>query len=117
MNPHEKLLHAIRFALMDRLWVLSTHIPYFGPRASLTREAITTLVLCLDVPRALHLLDDLFPASAPSISNLDFGEPGGAAEEQGFSREHEEIFTPLNRCFNLLREVGVAIMHANRAFS
>lgn len=116
MNPHEKLLHAIRFALMDRLWVLSTHIPYFGPRASLTREAITTLVLCLDVPRALHLLDDLFPASAPSISNLDFGEPGGAAEEQGFSREHEEIFTPLNRCFNLLREVGVAIMHANRAF-
>ncbi|EHH68597.1 phosphoenolpyruvate carboxylase [Gluconobacter morbifer] len=116
MDVREKLLHAIRFALIDRLWVLSTHIPYFGPRNTLTREAITNLILCLDVPRALHLLEDLFPVSGPSISNLDFGEPGDAGEECGFTREHEQIFKPLKRHFDLMREVGVAIMHANRAF-
>ncbi|WP_172493651.1 phosphoenolpyruvate carboxylase [Gluconobacter oxydans] len=116
MEAREKLLHAIRFALIDRLWALSTRIPYFGPRNSLTREAITNLILCLDVPRALHLLEDLFPVTAPSVANLDFGEPGDAAEAAGFAREHEEIFAPLSRCFALLREIGVAIMHANRAF-
>ncbi|GBR70733.1 phosphoenolpyruvate carboxylase [Gluconobacter kanchanaburiensis NBRC 103587] len=116
MDAREKLLHAIRFALIDRLWELSTRIPYFGPRNSLTREAITNLILCLDVPRALHLLDDLFPVNAPSVANLDFGEPGDAADAGSFAREHAEIFEPLSRCFALLREVGIAIMHANRAF-
>ncbi|MBS1066996.1 phosphoenolpyruvate carboxylase [Gluconobacter cerinus] len=116
MEPREKLLHAIRFALIDRLWVLSTRIPYFGPRNSLTRDSITNLILCLDIPRSLHLLDDLFPVSGPSVANLDFGEPGDAGEESGFAREHREIFQPLERSFNLLREIGVAIMHTNRAF-
>ncbi|MCL1515086.1 phosphoenolpyruvate carboxylase [Parasaccharibacter sp. TMW2.1890] len=116
MDVDEKLLHVIRFALMDRIWTLGTHIPYFGPRGTLTREAITTLILCLDVPRALRLLDDLFPITAPSIADLDFGEPGGAAVAQGFAREHREIFQPLQNAFDLLREVGVAIMHANHCF-
>ena len=116
MAAREKLLHAIRFALIDRLWGLSTRIPYFGPRNSLTRESITNLILCLDVPRALHLLDDLFPLTVPSVANLDFAEPGDAAEAGGFAREHQEIFEPLSQCFALLREVGIAIMHANRAF-
>ncbi|MCT6836776.1 MAG: phosphoenolpyruvate carboxylase [Bifidobacteriales bacterium] len=116
MEVEEKLLHVIRFALMERIWTLGTQIPYFGPRGGLTREAITTLILCLDVPRALRLLDDLFPISAPSIADLDFGEPGGAGEAQGFAREHREIFQPLQEAFDLLREVGIAIMHANHCF-
>lgn len=116
MATEEKLLHAIRFALIERIWLLSTHIPYFGPRGSLTREAITTLILCLNVPRALRLLEDLFPVTEPSIADLDFGEKGDAAIAQGFAREHDNIFLPLQRCFDLLREVGVAIMHANHSF-
>lgn len=116
MESDEKLLHVIRFALMERIWILATHIPYFGPRGTVTREAITTLILCLDVPRALRLLEDLFPITAPSIADLDFGEPGGAGVAQGFAREHEQIFRPLQRNFDLLREVGIAIMHANRVF-
>ncbi|TPW34834.1 phosphoenolpyruvate carboxylase [Oecophyllibacter saccharovorans] len=116
MAAEEKLLHAVRFALMERIWRLSTRIPYFGPRGTITREAIATLVLCLDIPRALSLLEDLFPITAPSIVDLDFGEPGGAAMAQGFVREHEEIFRPLQRAFDLLREVGIAVMHANHSF-
>lgn len=116
MAEEEKLLHAIRFALMEQIWQLSTRIPYFGPRGTITREAISTLILCLDVPRALHLLEELFPITAPSIADLDFGEPGGAAMAQGFVREHEEIFRPLQRAFDLLREVGVGVMHANHSF-
>ncbi|QDH16222.1 phosphoenolpyruvate carboxylase [Swingsia samuiensis] len=116
MESHEKLLHGIRFALIDRLWVLSTNIPYFGPRNNLTREAITNLILCLDIPRALRLLDDLFPITALNITNYDFGELGNASDADGFAREHTEIFQPLKRYFDLLREVGIAIMHANQAF-
>ncbi|QDH12976.1 phosphoenolpyruvate carboxylase [Formicincola oecophyllae] len=116
MAGEEKLLHAIRFALLERIWLLSTRIPYFGPRGTLTRDAISTLIMCLDVPRALTLLDDLFPIEAPSIADLDFGEEGGSAAAQGFAREHEQLFRPLRRCFELLREVGIAIQHANHAF-
>ncbi len=116
METEEKLLHVIRFALMERLWTLGTLIPYFGPRGSLTRESINTLILCLDIPRALRLLDDLFPITTPSIADLDFGEPGGAGAAQGFAREHQEIFKPMQRTFDLLREVGIAIMHANHCF-
>ncbi|QHI95705.1 phosphoenolpyruvate carboxylase [Aristophania vespae] len=116
MATEEKLLHAIRFALIEHIWRLSTDIPYFGPRGSLTREAIANLILCLDVPRALRLLEELFPITAPKIADLNFGETGNAAIAQGFVREHEQLFRPLQKSFDLLREIGIAIMHANHAF-
>ncbi|MDF7675184.1 phosphoenolpyruvate carboxylase [Neisseriaceae bacterium ESL0693] len=116
MANEEKLLHVIRFALIERIWRLATDIPYFGPRGSLTREAITTLILCLNIPQALPLLEGLFPITESYIADLEFGEKGEAAIARGFAREHEHIFRPLYDSFELLREVGVAVMHANHSF-
>ncbi|GBR50932.1 phosphoenolpyruvate carboxylase [Neokomagataea thailandica NBRC 106555] len=116
MAAREKLLHALRFALIDRIWLLASQIPYFGPRSNLTRDGITQLALCLDIPRMLHILEDLFPLAAPSIAHIDFGEPRDQAAAEGFIAEHEQLFRPLARHFELLREIGIAIMHANRAF-
>lgn len=116
MAAREKLLHALRFALIDRIWLLAAQIPYFGPRSNLTRDGITQLALCLDIPRMLHILEELFPLAAPSIAHINFGEPRDQATAEGFTAEHEELFRPLARHFELLREIGIAIMHANRAF-
>ncbi|AQS87085.1 phosphoenolpyruvate carboxylase [Neoasaia chiangmaiensis NBRC 101099] len=116
MQSDERLLHAIRIAIIERIWLLSTRIPYFSPRNNVSREALTTMILRLEIENALSHLKTIFPLGGDAIDDLDFFEPTGPREDHGFRREHEEVFEPMARLFALLREVGVAIMHANGAF-
>jgi len=50
------------------------------------------------------------------VTDLDFHEPSGPRDDHGFTREHEEIFAPMARLFAVLREISVAVMHANGSF-
>lgn len=110
------LLHAIRIALIDHLWTLSTRIPYFSPRHGVTREALDDMILRLEIPTAQRVLAEAFPASAEISQTLDFGEPGPQMQEASYSREHAEIFRPIQTCFDLIREISIAVAHDIGAF-
>lgn len=116
MGTEEKLLHAIRIAMIEQIWLLSTRIPYFSPRNAFSRDALTTRVLCLEIPSALRELDHVFPSVTRSGLDLDYHEPHGPRSEGAYVREHAEIFVPMLRLFNLLRETSVAVMHHVGAF-
>ncbi|MFW7268914.1 phosphoenolpyruvate carboxylase [Gluconacetobacter sp. Hr-1-5] len=116
MGTEEKLLHAIRIAMIEQIWLLSTRIPYFSPRNAFSRDALTTRVLCLEIPSALRELDHVFPSVTRSGLELDYHEPHGPRSEGAYVREHAEIFPPMLRLFNLLRETSVAVMHHVGAF-
>jgi len=116
MAPEEQLLHAIRLAIIDRIWMLATRIPYFSPRNNISPDQLMAMILCLDIPAALKKLTEIYPRGSKVRANLDFAEPSGPREDHGFVREHEEIFQPMEDLFALLREIGVAVMHANGAF-
>lgn len=116
MSAQERTLHAIRHALIGQIWLLATRIPYFSPRNDINRETLMRLVLQLEIPAVLRRLAEIFPQSAGIVTDLDFHEPSGPRDDQGFTREHEEIFKPMARLFALLREISVAIMHANGSF-
>ncbi|QCE32207.1 phosphoenolpyruvate carboxylase [Acetobacteraceae bacterium] len=116
MQKEEKIIHAIRIALIKKIWILGTQVPYFGPQDGFTRETVTEMTLLLDIPNLLKKLRSLFPKSPIENTHLDFGEKGEVTNSQGFRRENENIIDPIEKCFNLLRECGVAIQHANGAF-
>lgn len=116
MSVSERTLHAIRHAVIEQIWLLATRIPYFSPRNDISRETLLRLVLQLDIPVVLKSLAQIFPQSSCNKTDLDFHEPVGLRDEQGFVREHEEIFAPMERLYALLREISTAIMHANGAF-
>ncbi|QCE33960.1 phosphoenolpyruvate carboxylase [Acetobacteraceae bacterium] len=116
MAKEEKILHAVRIALIKEIWLLGTQVPYFGPQDGLSRESVTERTLLLDIQSLLKNLRSLFPKLPIKNTHLDFGEDGEVTNSQGFLKENQTILDPMEKCFNLLRECGVAIQHANGAF-
>ncbi len=116
MPSREILLHALRQALIARIWLLAARIPYFAPRHGTTREMLGDQMLRLDIPAALELLALIFPRASDHTSQLDFREPRAQGSGTAYLREHAEIFSPIADLFGLVREIGTAIMHEVGAF-
>jgi phosphoenolpyruvate carboxylase len=116
MDTSEMLLHALRIALIGRIWLMSTAIPEFSPRHGTTREALALRLLRLDVPGALAILAEVFPSAADPSADRDYAEPRGPRAAASYEREHETILGPLAGLFGLLREIGTAVTHRVGAF-
>lgn len=116
MATAELLLHAVRIALIGRIWILATGIAEFSPRHGTTREALLLRLLQLDVPAALAFLAEVFPASPDPDADRDYAEPVGPRASASYEREHERIFAPIARLFALVREIGTAVTHHVGAF-
>ncbi len=116
MATEEMLLHALRIALIGRIWLLAMGIPEFSPRHGLTRETLIRRILRLDVPAALTILHEIFPASPDPAAERDYAEPRGPRAATSYLREHERLFAPIHRLFGLVREIGTAITHHVGAF-
>lgn len=116
MRVEEQLLHAIRLALVQRIWRLAIRIPTFSPRFGVTHQAVTARLLRLDVPATLDVLATIFPAEPDAAADLDYHEPRGLRTAGGYEREHREIFEPIAETFALVREVSTAVSHSVGAF-
>mgnify|MGYP000856617941 FL=1 len=116
MQPDELLLHAIRIALIEQIWMLSTRVPYFSPRHAFSRDMMTLKVLCLEVPAVLKELEQIFPYRSDGSFDLDFHEPHGPRQEGTYSREYTEVFEPMQRLFQMVREISTGVMHHVGAF-
>ena len=110
------LLHALRLALIHRIWLLAVALPEFSPRHGATREALVRGILQLDVERALALLAEVFPARPDPSSGLDFHEPAPGRTGNSYAAEHERLFKPMGQLFALARECSAAIVHEVGAF-
>ena len=108
------LLHALRLALLHRLWRLAMHIPEFSPQLGTTVEDLVQRVMRLDVTDAVGRLKEIFPL-APSDrgSGEDFGEPASylADSQRTYEHEHAEIFDPMLRLYGLIRRIGAAVTY------
>ncbi len=116
MQTREVLLHAIRLALIHRIWLLATEIPDFSPRHGVTRATMEATILQLDIEPALNLLAEIFPLAPDATAEFDYGEPAGQRAPGAYLREHVEIFEPIRRLFALVREIATAVTHEVGAF-
>ncbi len=111
MQTRELLLHALRLALIHRIWLLASSIPEFSPRYGVTRAALEIRILRLDIPAAVELLSEVFPLAPDPAADRDYGEPRGPDASAAYRREHTEIFQPMLRLFGMVREISAAISH------
>lgn len=116
MAEREILLHALRLALIQRIWLLATEIPDFSPRHGVTREILDAAILRLDIPAALKILDEISPDTSAGASHLDYGEPPTPRSAGSYTREHTEIFVPIRELFGIIREIAIAVAHEIGAF-
>ncbi len=107
------LLHALRIALIQRLYLLAIHVPEFSGRHELTRDSLIARLIQLDVEAAIAKLGQIFPTVDPAGFDDDFGEPATyqSAEAQSYGQEHAQIFEPITKLYTLIRRIGVAVIH------
>lgn len=116
MDAKEILLHAIRLTIIEEIWMLSTQIPYFSPYHDFSREALETKILSLEIPTALNVLLHVFPQAEEHVSDLYFYEPKAPRNEGAYAMDDRQIFKPIRRNFDLIREISVALIHRLHAF-
>ncbi len=107
------LLHALRLALVARVYLLSTAIPDFSDRYAVTAEQVHGQVLRLEIPLVLDALNEIFPRADREAQGVDFGERATYASEstQTYEVEHEHVFQPLKRYYELIQQTSAGIHH------
>ncbi|MEA2782910.1 MAG: phosphoenolpyruvate carboxylase [Rhodospirillaceae bacterium] len=109
-----RLLHAIKIALIHRIFRLATHIPDFSDQHGITPDELLANILHLDIEDSLRRLDEIFPKVDSFGASGDYGEPATYRSDanQSYEHEHARIFQPLAALHELLRRTGVGIYHA-----
>ena len=108
------LLHGIRVAVIQRICLLATEIPHFRPQLGVTRDDILARILELDVPSAVERLRQIFPHQDRAADRRDdFGEKSQYRPEPSLSYavEHDALFGPMLKLFDLARRIGTAITY------
>jgi phosphoenolpyruvate carboxylase len=108
------LLHGIRVAVIQRICLLAMEIPNFSPQLGVTRDDILARILELDVPSAVERLRRIFPHEETAAATPDdFGEKSHYRSESALSYEieHETVFDPMLKLYELARRIGTAITH------
>jgi phosphoenolpyruvate carboxylase len=108
-----RLLHAIKIALIQRIYRLATHIPEFSDQHGVTPEELIGNILHLDIEDSLRRLALIFPKIDSFAAAGDFGESASYRSDanQSYEQEHARIFRPLAGLHELLRRASVGIYH------
>lgn len=117
-REHLDLLHAIRLALMQNIFLSITHLPRFASSPSnMTQQDIAEMVLRLEIPSVLNILRSTFPVSTTSISYKAFGETTYTADSysKGYIIEHQKLFDPMEKTYDLIRQISTGISYYNGA--
>jgi phosphoenolpyruvate carboxylase len=109
-----RLLHAIKIALIQRIFRLATHIPEFSDQQGVTPEALIGNILHLDIEDSLRRLVLIFPKIDSAGAAGDFGESASYRSDanQSYEQEHARIFQPLAGLHELLRRASVGVYHS-----
>ncbi|WP_423760866.1 phosphoenolpyruvate carboxylase [Burkholderia sp. NLJ2] len=111
MSDREMLLHALRLALIQRVWLKATEIPEFSPRPDVTVDDLHRAIVGLDMPSVLSVLARIFPERTDDTTEYEYAEPAAPRAPGSYAREHREIFAPMRQWFESIREISVAVTH------
>ena len=69
--------------------------------------------MALEILPALHILKHAFPEDNQLLTDDEFGEISTYRGDlkQGYAREHRELFEPIEKLYELIRKISLAINH------
>ncbi len=108
------LLHVLRLAAMQRIYLLATHIPDFSPQHGVSREGVLARLLRLDVPDTVARLKAIFPKADPPPAVVSAGEEPATYRSDAalsYAREHEALFEPMLGLHELVLRASTAIAY------
>ncbi|MCB9960318.1 MAG: phosphoenolpyruvate carboxylase [Rhodospirillaceae bacterium] len=112
------VLHAMRLAIIQQIYVLAVQIPDFSSRHAVTRRQLVDRLFHLDVPSVVTLLEEIFPQDGDRIRVEDFGEPADYRPDdaQSYRLENDLLFRPLAAYHRLCQRISTAVAHRHGFF-
>jgi phosphoenolpyruvate carboxylase len=105
------VLHALRLALMQHMFLRAVQIPAFSRSNDISRDDVLEMIFTLRIDEAVAQLRQAFPVSAPSISDFSVDEPSDYPDEdqQAYSGIQSAYIEPIAKAHALSLRIGAAI--------
>lgn len=105
------ILHALRLALMQHIFLKAAQIPPFSRRNDISRDDILDMVFALRIPDAVSLLRDAYPVEAPEIGDFNMDEPAQASINSApeYARIRTDYIDAIESSYLLMLRISTAI--------
>lgn len=105
------VLHALRLALMQHIFLLAIQVPPFSRSNDVSRDDVLEMVFAMRIDDALVQFRRAFPVSAPTIDDFDVTEPTDYPDgaEQAYAGIHASFIEPMAQSYALILRIGTAI--------
>ncbi|MEO1658168.1 MAG: phosphoenolpyruvate carboxylase [Pseudomonadota bacterium] len=110
------LLHAVRIALIQHMFLIAGNLPVFAGASGFSREEVLGDILALNIPDAAQRLREGFPQGAGQSILGSFAEPADPpSTDQRYAAIATETIEPLEQAFEQCRRISLAVSHHFRA--
>ena len=105
------VLHALRLALMQHMFLRVVMVPAFSRANDIAREDVLEMVFTLRIDEALGQLRRAFPTSFPKLSDFSVAEPTDYPDEgaTGYAAIRRDYIEPIARAQLLSLRISTAI--------
>lgn len=105
------VLHALRLALMQHIFLKAVQIPPFSRRNDISRDDILDMVFALRIPDAVSLLRDAYPVEAPEIADFNMDEPAQDSRSSApeYARIRSDYIDVIEDAYGLMLRISTAI--------
>jgi phosphoenolpyruvate carboxylase len=105
------VLHSLRLALMQHMFLRAMQIPAFSRSNDISRDDVLEMIFTLRIDEAVALLRRSFPVSSPSISDFSVDEPSDYPDgtDQAYALIQRDFIDPIARSYALCLRISTAI--------
>ncbi len=105
------VLHALRLALMQHMFLRAVRIPAFSRANDISRDDVLQMVFSLRIDEAVTQLRRAFPVASPAIADFAVQEPSDYPDgrARGYSAIQSAYIEPIARAYALCLRIGTAI--------
>ncbi len=105
------VLHALRLALMQHMFLLAVQIPSFSRSNDVSRDDVLEMILTLRIDEAVAQLRRAYPVSAPSIRDFTVAEPSDYPDDdaQAYAGIQSAYIDPIAQSYALCLRISTAI--------
>jgi len=105
------VLHALRLALMQHMFLLAVQVPAFSRSNDISRDDVLNMIFALRIEEAVAQLRRAYPVSAPELSDFAVDEPSDYPDRHGqpYSDIRARYIDPIEQSYELVRQISGAI--------
>ncbi|MEM8827020.1 MAG: phosphoenolpyruvate carboxylase, partial [Pseudomonadota bacterium] len=107
------VLHAVRLALVQHMFLSAAAIPPFSRRNDISRDDLMEMVLSLRIEEAVELLNAAYPVETPGLDGFTLDEttdyPRGVTPE--YTRIRSDYIEPIASAHRITLTISTAISH------